>query len=90
MKSVIAYQQSDQSLTFLPEEMLDPWLTTEHPSLYIRFYYLPPPLDEAIWGGGGGNSFFIMPPTLEKLKGHIAFGLSVRPSIRPYVRYKIY
>ena len=31
-----------------------------------------------------------MPPTLEKLKGHIAFGLSVRPSVRPCVRYKIY
>ena len=26
---------------------------------------------------------FIMPPTLEKLKGHIAFALSVRPSVRP-------
>ena len=35
--------------------------------------------------GFGVVSFpFFMPPTLEKLKGHIAFGLSVRP----YVRYK--
>ena len=25
----------------------------------------------------------VMPPTLEKLKGHIAFGLSVRPSVCP-------
>ena len=30
---------------------------------------------------------FFMPPTLEKLKGHIAFGLSVRASVRPCVRY---
>ena len=34
-----------------------------------------------------------MPPTLEKLKGHIAFSLSVRPCVRRfvrvYVRYKI-
>ena len=30
----------------------------------------------------------IMPPTLEKLKGHIAFGLSVRPSVRPSVLSK--
>ena len=27
-----------------------------------------------------------MPPTLEKLKGHIAFGLSVRPSVRASVQ----
>ena len=27
---------------------------------------------------------FIMPPTLEKLKGHIALGVYVRPSVRPY------
>ena len=27
-----------------------------------------------------------MPPTLEKLKGHIAFGLSVRVCVRPSVR----
>ena len=33
---------------------------------------------------------FIMPPTLEKLKGHIAFGLSVRACVRSCVRYKIY
>ena len=26
-----------------------------------------------------------MPPTLEKLTGHIAFGLSVRPCMRPSV-----
>ena len=26
-----------------------------------------------------------MPPTLEKLKGHIALGLSVRPSVRASV-----
>ena len=26
---------------------------------------------------------FFMPPTLEKLKGHIALGLSVHPSVRP-------
>ena len=32
----------------------------------------------------------IMPPTLEKLKGHIAFGLSVSASVRQFVRYKIY
>ena len=31
-----------------------------------------------------------MPPTLEKLKGQFAFGLSVRPSVRPCVRYKNY
>ena len=35
-----------------------------------------------------------MPQTWEKLKGHIAFGLSVRPCVRPfvrpYIRYKIY
>ena len=24
-----------------------------------------------------------MPPTLEKFKGHIVIGLSVRPSVRP-------
>ena len=29
--------------------------------------------------------FFFMSPTLEKLKGHIALGLSVRPSARPCV-----
>ena len=29
-----------------------------------------------------------MPPTLKKLKGHIALGLSVRPSVCPSVRYK--
>ena len=28
-------------------------------------------------------SSFIMPPTLEKLKGHIATSLSVRPCMRP-------
>ena len=27
-----------------------------------------------------------MPPTLEKLKGHIAFGLSVRPSVHASVQ----
>ena len=27
-----------------------------------------------------------MPPTLEKLKGHITFGLSIRPCVRPFVR----
>ena len=39
---------------------------------------------------------FFMPPTLKKLKGHIALGLSVRASVsmcvRPYVtslRYRV-
>ena len=37
------------------------------------------------------NLIFFMPPTSEKLKGHIALGLSVCPSVRPYVRpFKIY
>ena len=27
-----------------------------------------------------------MPPTLEKLKGHIALGVSVRPSVRVFVQ----
>ena len=31
------------------------------------------------------------PPTLEKLKGHIALDLSVRPSVRPSISpFKIY
>ena len=29
-----------------------------------------------------------MLPTLKKLKGHVAFGLSVRASVRASVRYK--
>ena len=34
---------------------------------------------------------FFMPPTLEKLKGHIAFGLSVRACVCPSVcPFKIY
>ena len=28
----------------------------------------------------------VMPPTSEKLRGHIGLGLSVRPSVRPSVR----
>ena len=32
------------------------------------------------------KQYFFMPPTLEKLKGHIALGLSVRPSVHPSVR----
>ena len=28
---------------------------------------------------------FIMPPTSKKLEGHIASGLFVRPSVRPFV-----
>ena len=31
------------------------------------------------------HQLFCLPPTLEKLKGHIAFG-RVRPSVRPSVR----
>ena len=39
----------------------------------------------------GSNTDVFMPPTLEKLKGHIAFGSSVRPSVRTSVRsFKIY
>ena len=30
-----------------------------------------------------------MPPTLEKLKGHIALGISVRPAVCPSVRASI-
>ena len=30
----------------------------------------------------------IMPPTLKKIKGHIALGLSIHPSVREAVRYK--
>ena len=30
----------------------------------------------------------VMPPTLKKLKGHIALGLSVRASVHASVRYK--
>ena len=31
----------------------------------------------------------IMPPTLEKLKGHIALGLSVRPTFRLFFRVSV-
>ena len=38
-----------------------------------------------------GISLLFMPPNLEKLKGHIAFGLSISPSFRPSVHpLKIY
>ena len=30
-----------------------------------------------------GSTLFFMPPTLKKLKGHIAFGLSVRLCVHP-------
>ena len=32
------------------------------------------------------RQFVFMPPTLEKLKGHISLGLSVCPAVRPCVR----
>ena len=33
----------------------------------------------------GSALFIIMPPTSKKLEGHIASGLFVRPSVRPFV-----
>ena len=36
-----------------------------------------------------GSYSFFMPPTLEKLKGHIALGSCVRPSVRPSVHASV-
>ena len=39
----------------------------------------------ALWNLTGTVKHFIMPPTLKKLKGHIALGLSVHACVRPSV-----
>ena len=44
-KSVCTFPQSDQSINFLPKEMLDPWLPIEHPQTQIRL-----PWSEALTG----------------------------------------
>ena len=37
----------------------------------------------------GFSEIIFMPPTSEKLRGHIGLGLSVRPSVRPSVRLSV-
>ena len=49
-------------------------------SLYPAYFYINVCANVFLTFYCYGNPFF-MPPTLQKLKGHIAFGLSAHPSV---------
>ena len=69
------------------------WHWAHKPSVTLQFMALPRKwrfnswCDRQIWHSCGVWQWQVlfMPPTMAKLKGHIALGLSVGPSVRPSI-----